>query len=288
MEQKQNQLAVQDQASSLSILEKMPHKESQMIQMHKEKIKMRDIKVTPKTIEVNLNLWKKVAFTLGITREIAELEAQALFEFVQTEFIDFSLSEVDLAFKKYSAGAIEFEGEHFGTLSTLFVGRVLKSYRKMRHKALSDYERMKDANKPPKVVTEEEKGQIRDEFMRTCLFQPYKKAMEEESDLNFDDDVGSDLFLKFYKAGHIKPTKKQLKEFRRDAIAEITKPKGLTVNKQEVKEISELTKRIVALENGGDDKELEIKIKIKASALFFNFWINNQRREGVDIKSFNL
>jgi len=105
--------------------------------MYHETIKIRDL-------SVESTAWKKVRTSLnqccvmiGSVSVLSDDEYRLMKDFLMTEYKDFSPEEMLIAFKKVSSGAITVDMEHFGKLSPMYLGAVLKAFKVERHKALA-------------------------------------------------------------------------------------------------------------------------------------------------------
>lgn len=259
--------------------------QKQVLIVHNSKKKFRDY--TPTEAEIIVKEFNIIALKLGINQPLEQWACVDLAKFCVSEFKDFSLSEIYESILKYNADKLDFKEGHFQNLSQKFIGSLLKSYRTYRNKALMKYHKELENMEKETPPTPEELKQIEQDYLEAVLFKPYQNAIENDLYLSIDENVAVDLFAKLYKKGTFKLDRETLKAFRDKGILEIQKPVKNVLNKLDRKNINELVKKLRLIEKGDlDDKELELKIKEKASALYFNDWINKQLDEKNDIKQY--
>ena len=229
----------------------------------------------------------EVSQRLGVNQVPEDWAIAELVKFVINQFKDFSFSEILEACDLYSAMKLEFKESHFQNLSAKFIGSLLSSYRSYRNKALFKYHKELDRMESEKEPTEDEKKAIHEEYLKQILFLPYQKALKSDSESILIDYINAlKLFWIVYTNGSLKVDESLSKSFRQKAIEEIAKPKGLSLNKKEVRAINELMGQIRELENGKPNKELDIKIKEKSAGMYFNHWLNEKLKNKEEIEKY--
>lgn len=229
----------------------------------------------------------EISKRLGINNPPENWALADLARFTIENFKDFSFSEILKACDYWSAQKLEFKDGHFQNLSPQFMGQLLTSYRSYRNKALFKFHKEMEAAEEQKEPTEEEKKAIHTEYLQKILFEPYEKALKNDSGAIFiavSDSLG--FFKSLYTKGEIKVSEERSKSFRKKALEVIAKPQGLTVNRKEVKKLGELVRRIRENEAGNKDKEIEDLIKANIAALYFNEWLNKKLVKKEEIRKF--
>jgi len=183
-------------------------------------------------------------------------------EFLIDEYKDFSAEEIIEAFKKLSAGKIKVDIDHYGKLSPIYLGAVLRAYKEMRHKAIAEAER--NAPKEEKEVTTEEKKAIREEFLQNCLIKPYK-AIEETGSFDVDKKTAAMLFKIFRRARMINVTPIQEIDYEKKAIDEL-KSQASTDYKGH-KPMQKFFEAI-QLMNKGQNSKMQFRVTERACALY--------------------
>ena len=254
-----------------------------IIQIHITKKKFRDFEPTETgIIATKLNF---LAFSIGIREPLQDIELMVLANFLINEFKDFSASEIEIAGDKYAAGKLNFKDSHYQILSKDFLGKLLKSYRIFRNKELVKFHEEKAkiyAEENP--TTEEEKKQIHETFLKTVIFDPYEKCIENNTFMSLPDDVAFEMFLNLFKKGLFKPSDEEIQTFRVLACKELAKGQMEAKTKHERKQISNLIHKIKLVIDDKGDKETIQKVKEKAASLYFINWINKQVKLKTNIK----
>ena len=93
------------------------------------------------------------------------------------------------------------------------------------------------------------------------------------------------MFVRLYKNGSIKLSSEDLSDFKHKAIQILAKPDKAILNKADLKNINNLIKKLALVERGNtEDKDTVLRIREKASSLYFNEWINKQIQLKTNIK----
>ena len=256
----------------------------QTLTIHFTKKKFRDFE----DFEINVISQKinMVSYSCGVREPLEDFECLVIANFLKNEFKDFSISELEAAADKYSAGKLDFNDSHYQVFGKNFIGSVLKSYRTYRNKQLKSYhEEMKEHNK--KEPTMEEKQEIEKEFIENVLFKPYRICKENKTTFEIEDvDVALSLFRKFNSKGVFSVSKRDSVHFRMLALEELKKPRKSLLNKKNIENINLLIQKLDLVQRGeGEDKQTEMIIKKKSVQMFFNDWIIKQLEVGNDIES---
>tara|TARA_R110002096_G_C14475374_1_gene713398 strand:- start:49 stop:819 length:771 start_codon:yes stop_codon:yes gene_type:complete len=243
--------------------------------LHTCKLKFRNY--SKDQAEAIVKEFNKISLSVGINEPLSFEVAEALTRFCMIEFKDFSLSEIFEAVSKYNAGKLDFKNGAYQNLSHKFIGDILTAYRSYRNKALAKYKMELESIKETVEPTEEEKTAIEKDYLQKVLFNKYNEAIEKGLFLTIEDEIAFDLFLRLYKNGSITLTSDDLSHFKQKAIQILSTPQKAVLNKQDLKNINLLIKKLGLVERGNtEDKETVLKVREKASALFFNEWINKQ------------
>ena len=188
--------------------------------MYHETKQIRDLAID------DIDQWRRISMALnqcclliGSASVLSDGEYNIMKDFLITEYKDFSAEELLIAFKKVSSGAITVEMQHFGKLSPMYLGAVLKAFRDERHKALA----LEERNKPkaePTPPTEEEKLKIRRDYIYQCIIKPFV-AMKYGTN-NFKRSETNHLFRFLFNRKLIEPSAEELAEYKNKALAEMT------------------------------------------------------------------
>lgn len=254
------------------------------MEIHLTKKKFRNFK--QHEVEVIAQKINQFAYSVGIREPLQDLECMVLSNFLINEFPDFSVSELELVADKYSAGKLNFTDSHFQILSKDFLGKVLKSYRAYRNKELIKFHKEKEEIKAKEnPVTKEEKEEIHKNFIETVVYKPYEKALKNENKIVLDDDVAFKLFVEMYQKGILSPSKEEVSYFKGLACEVLSKPFKTSLNRQELKNINNLIKKLkLVIENEGDMETTKL-VQEKSASLYFNDWLNKKLKQKIDIKT---
>jgi len=251
---------------------------------HNTKIKIRDFS-TKEEFEQIAKALNVIAVQSGINEPLEDWALRDLMGFLKTEFKDFSFTEIREAFSRYNAGKLEFSQSAYQNFSQKFVGDVLKSYRSYRNKALVKYYKELEELERVKEPTEEKKAEIEKEFLETCLYKPYQKALENGSKLYFEDKTASSLFLKLLKKRKISVSQEEISAFRIKAKESLRKSLKSKITGMNQKSIKKLIDQLELQEEGSD---AERRVKERAANLFFSQWINGNVENKIELDTFKI
>ncbi len=237
--------------------------DTSIVALFNKTIKFRDI-------PADSELWKKVGAALnkasviiGVPSVLTDQEYFTIKEFLIDEYKDFSAEEIIEAFKKLSSGKIKVEIDHYGKLSPIYLGAVLRAYKEMRYKAIAEAER--NAPKEEKEASEEDKKAIREEFLKNCLIKPYK-AIEETGAFEVDKKTASMLFKLFRRANLIDVKPFEEIEYEDKAVLDL-KAQASTDYKGH-KPVQKFFEAI-QLMNKGQNEKMQFRVTERACALYF-------------------
>lgn len=251
--------------------------------LHTCKLKFRNY--SKDQAEAIVKEFNKISLSVGINEPLSFEVAEALTRFCMIEFKDFSLSEIFEAVSKYNAGKLDFKNGAYQNLSHKFIGDILTAYRFYRNKALAKYKIELENIKEKVEPTEAELQEIESEYLQKVLYKKYNEAIEKGLFLVIEDEIAFDLFVRLYKNGSIKLSSEDLSDFKHEAIQILAKPDKAILNKADLKNINNLIKKLALVERGNtEDKETVLRIREKASSLYFNEWINKQIQLKTNIK----
>lgn len=108
----------------------------------------------------------KICFAIGIRKTLDVFEIKMIRDFLQDEFKNLTLEDIETAFRKWAAGVLDYKGGHYNSFDLYFIGHVLKSF------------------------TEYQKEQRR---------ITYEKPEEKLNDVMFDPEKHYQLMLQTYK-----------------------------------------------------------------------------------------
>jgi len=234
--------------------------------MYHETIKIRDL-------SVESTAWKKVRTSLnqccvmiGSVSVLSDDEYRLMKDFLMTEYKDFSPEEMLIAFKKVSSGAITVDMEHFGKLSPMYLGAVLKAFKVERHKALA--KELKNRKIEEKVVSDAEKLQIRKEYVNNCIIKPYIGLKHGENKFSRLDT--NNLFRCLFDAKVMNPSGEELAEYKGKALLEMaTHAREYTRTEKE----KNLFKIELTRMNRGEPSSESGRVKQEAAHLYTVDWL---------------
>lgn len=108
---------------------------------------------------------------VGIKSLPSDIEDLVLLDYIKSSLANYTLDEFKLAFTLYCDGKLSENREHFQSLSTLYLGRIMESYARWRYQYFHDINRVVlDLPAPPDKQTDEKlkEGVIR-------VFKKYKQ-----------------------------------------------------------------------------------------------------------------
>ena len=212
----------------------------------------------------------KLAIICGIREPITDEINTFTVKFLKENYKDLSIEEIELAFTKYIKGDLSEGINPFGIFSPKFISDVLKDYRRLRNKEITLYNRQQDEEtmkeSQNRVLTDEEKAVIEKDYLKTVLFDPYQKAIDNKTSLYFDKTNSIMLFKKFYVLGKIDISPEDKLTYNLKAT------KHLNVKNSEYKKLTK--------------EEKEQKIREYSCVLFFNEWIRVKISKGFDLKEY--
>lgn len=228
--------------------------------MFNKTIKFRDI-------PADSELWKKVGAALnkasviiGVPSVLTDQEYFTIKEFLIDEYKDFSAEEIIEAFKKLSAGKIKVDIDHYGKLSPIYLGAVLRAYKEMRYKAIAEEER----NNPKEEIviepTPEEKAERKKNFLKNQLIKPYKE-IKQTGAFEIDKHNAFLLFKVFRRARMINITPIEDSEYLKKAEEELKQEA-----QRDKKAHKPMLKLLEGLRNG--DKATEARVNERACVLY--------------------
>lgn len=281
--QKQEIKQKEFQTNIVKLTSKITKEEIQTLTFHNSKLKFRNYSI--EQAEAIVAEFNKIANSVGINEPLSFEDAERLTRFCMVEFRDFSLSEIFEAVSKYNANKLDFKTGAYQNLSQKFIGDLLTSYRSYRNKVLLKFQKELEKIKEEVEPTEEEKQKTTKDYLQKVLFEKYEEALENDVVLIIEDEIAFDLFVRLYEKGSITLTNDDLSHFKQKAIQELAKPSKTVLNKADLKNINKLIKKLALVERGNtEDKETVLKVREKASSLFFNDWINKQVELKTNIK----
>ena len=246
--------------------------------MYHETIKIRDI--SPESIA-----WKKVrsalnqaAIMIGSVSVLSNDEYYLMKDFLMTEYKDFSAEEMLIAFKKVSSGSIAVDMQHFGKLSPMYLGSVLKAFKIERHKALA--QELKDKPKEIVIASQEDKLKARAEFLDKCLIKPYKE-IKEKGFFDIDNHIAVTLYKLFIRAGLIKVSDQEDQDYHKRAISELQKEAENDFDAH--KPLQKFFESIKAMNQGKDDSTQKT-VTGRACALYFIDYVMKLHKANRDIE----
>ena len=234
------------------------------------------------------NSWKGVRISLdyGATlvgaNKPTDEEYLILKKFLAENFKDFSAAEIMLAFSKTAAGQLKNPTEHYGKFSGQYIGKVLNEYKMLRHQKLAEEQRNQQADRGQKEASSEEKKQIRREYIKQCFLKPYNGLKLGERNM-FNSLDAVHFFRLFYEKGIIKPAKEELEDYRDKALEHI---KLIVLGDPDYRAQRKTKAQLINFEEGGEEPEIERRVKEKAAELYFYDFIKKMIKEKIDIHDF--
>lgn len=251
---------------------------NQLALMNRETTQIRDIKsddVEWRKIRSALN---QASLLIGASALMTNDEYFMMKDFLTTDGKDFSAEEILIAFKKLAAKTITVNEQHFGKLSAVYLGSVLKAFREHRHKALA--QELKSRPKVEKEATEEEKKKIREEFLQRCLFKPYDE-IEYSGTFDIDLHTCSTLFRLFRRASLIECTPEDGEKYEPLAIKSLEQEykKDPKTNRP----LRTFWERIHQMQKG-KDQPISNRVTDRCQALYFVDYVLDLKSKNRDIR----
>ena len=229
-------------------------------------------------------VFEKFNFNLGIQARLDDFQFSELRTYIREHFSNFSYQEIAEAFSLYTAHKLEYKESPYGKIAPLFVGNVLNSFKKYQMSLIHDYNmKLKDAEKPQKEATEQEKKQIRYEYITECFLKPYN-ALKRGGNFSVDEHICIDLFKKFYKAGVITLNQQQLKYWREQA-ENYYENMPMPEDREERKKVKNLKELVARAKVEGLEQSQDF-IKTKATVLCFKHWIKEKAKQNFNMEEF--
>lgn len=220
---------------------------------------------------------------IGISQIPTNEEYFIIKDFLKNEYKDFSGEEILIAFQKLSSGKISVDGEHYGKLSSSYLGKVLAAYRVYRNKITYEEQKQEEKNKMITEPTKEEKLETRKLFLENCFIKPYKKLIANGNN-TFEAGNSVYFFWHLYQRKLLVPSPEESEKYRAKATKIIESEKRIIA-----KDKNELTRIVENLKSGNVEemeKDIRVKIKEKAAELFFLDWCKAFANCDVDIEDF--
>jgi len=230
------------------------------------------------------NGWQKIGNSLnqcclmiGSVSILSDEEWTVMKDFLITEYKDFSAEELLIAFKKVSSGAIEVKVDHYGKLSPMYLGAVLKAFRDMRNKALAEEHRNKPKEEP-KEPDMEERTKIRRDYVNQCIIKPYIALKHGNNKFSRIDT--NNLFKFLFKTKLIEPSKEELNDYKEKALKEMLD--NAHKYSSGVKEKNLLKIEVIKIMNGNPSNELG-RVKQEAAHIYVIDWLKALSNSDADL-----
>ena len=204
---------------------------------------------------------------LGVTNIPDSNEMNMVERLIILEFPDFSVDEINLAFRKAIAGKLNVSPEHYQQFSAKYIAGILNSYREFRIEEMKNYNKtLIPATTEP---TEETKKQILINGLKS-KFQRFEETGEFE-------DAGNASYDYLDSLGKIPFTTERKKEFMTQAKNEIRNEKAQQkMGKVDSNGLSAIKKYLEALESGGQKNDVVVKAKKIALKTLFKDLIETE------------
>lgn len=104
-----------------------------------------------------------------------EIQKAVIIDFIRKDLKNYGLEEIPIAFRKAIKGELGIDANHFQAFSPLYLAGIMNAYSKERGLALKNYLRKieEEESKKPKFMTEEEKKEIHETWIREGILKPY-------------------------------------------------------------------------------------------------------------------
>jgi len=201
----------------------------------------------------------KCSLILGSKTAPSDEEYFVLKEILIESFKDFSPEEITNAFNLLVAGKLNVEADKYGKISAAYLGKVLIAYRELRHKELA--KELKEAPKVVKIASEEEKKNIRKEFLQNCLIKPYQN-IAIKGYFEVDKHTASTLFQLFRRVNLINVSDEDEEKYKKLAFEDLKKEAS-----KDFKSYKPMKKFFEDIRS--KDKTMDHKIVERACALYF-------------------
>lgn len=233
----------------------------------------------------------ELASACGVTNLPDQIQCKIVSRFLISQFPSLSHQEVEKAIILKASGKLENVKDHYNDFSMEFIGSLCKSYRSYRNKHLAKYEREKAKKEEKPEPTQEQKDVIRQQYLETVFYKPYKKSMENGIDFYVDEQVAVDLFRKIFIEGEKSVSPDVLQKYNTKAKEWLRTPRTEKIKKSELVKIWNDLDCLNAIDQGHDIqsdpdlRKMAAKIKKVACWLFFVDWVNQQIELGIDCET---
>ncbi len=218
---------------------------------------------------------------IGCQQILTNEEYHIIKKFLIDEYKDFSGEEIIIAFHKVSSGAVIVGSEHYGKLSAMYLGNVLKAYREFRHKKLSEQTKEQAKIEVKSEVTKDEKSEIRREYLEQCFVRPYER-LRETGQIVFDRQNSFTFFVMLWNRGKMKVPKEKNQVYKNKAMKSLRSYTETTYGKFSP-ELKNLIKGLGLIESE-EGKSTQDKVREEACALYFQDYIRELSKYTSDIR----
>ena len=197
---KKNELAILTKSAPLELVYSRDYRE--------QRIKHLD---SPEKIIELLN-YLYVLLNVKKDNQLNEIEESVLNGVILNNFSNFSIDEIKHAFRLGVAGELGIE--MYQKLDAITLGKVITAYKTYKAKKIKNFKSMNKEEK--KEITQDEKDQINDEFVKKCIV-PYFDERKEMTEPKIDWSTYA-VFKHLWDEGDIKLTKKEKEQYTKEAL----------------------------------------------------------------------
>jgi len=122
----------------------------------------------------------RYVFTLiGIRAENIpnDIQKSVLIHYIQNDLKQYSVDDIKIAFHLLLKNELDCDPNHYQSFSAMYLSNVMNAYHKHRLDAIREFQKLQNEMKQQQIeneVTEQEKLEREQRFVRNCIIQPYK------------------------------------------------------------------------------------------------------------------
>jgi hypothetical protein len=255
---------------------------NKIAELYTQTLKIRDFaEDNPKWKEIRMAL-NCASILIGCQQILTNEEYAIIKKFLIDEYKDFSSEEIIIAFHKVSSGAVIVASEHYGKLSAMYLGNVLKAYREFRHKKLAEKTKEQAKIEIKVEKSNDEKTEIRKQFLEQCFVKPFER-LKETGQMLYDKQNSFTFFVMLWNRGKIKVDKAKSESYKKKAMKTLQAYTETTYGKRS-NELKTLISQLSLIETE-DGKSIQDKVREEACALYFQDYIVELSKFTTDIKA---
>jgi hypothetical protein len=216
-----------------------------------------------------------------------EIQKAVIIDFIRKDLKNYGLEEIPIAFRKAIKGDLGIDPNHYQTFSPLYLAGIISAYSSERATALKNYLRKieEEERKKEKPMTEAEKKEIHDHWIREGILKPYLYFLKTGS-LTFGITPYSILYRSLEKElGFLKLSPEEKREVFEEAKIEVAKEIERKKDVNTVQDFRDLRRLKEIIEEKGIEDGAKDRIVSKCYEISVRRFFEEAKRTGRDLET---